>query len=163
EYLLAIAEESLQKGLPVKFTIIGEGAEREKIARLVEPLSNITILPFVDREGLKPIIDRHDAFYVSFMNIDVLHTGCPNKYFDGLAAGKLMILNLGGWLKELTEYNNCGFAYDPENPTEFIDKLMPYLENEALVFTAQENAHMLAREYSVTSIQRKMISFIEES
>ncbi|MEL6559159.1 MAG: glycosyltransferase family 4 protein [Bacteroidota bacterium] len=160
EYLLDAARICHEQKLPVSFTIIGAGGRREAIAKLAEELPNVEMKDFTNRAGLKPIVDAHDAFYVSFSKVDVLHTGSPNKYFDGLAAGKLMILNLGGWLKDLTEMNHCGFAYDPELPLEFVEKIMPYLQNENLLIQAQENSLRLAREYSVFQAQKKLVEFI---
>lgn len=161
EYIIEAAAACHKRQLPVAFTIVGEGGRKAAITQMAEELPNVTIKGFTNREGLKPIIDEHDAFYVSFQNIEVLHTGSPNKYFDGLAAGKLMILNLGGWLKELTEMNSCGFSYNPENVEEFIENIIPYIENENLLFLAQENSHRLAREYSVSNARKKLVDFIE--
>lgn len=161
EYLLDAARICYQKNIPVSFTIMGEGGRTDAIARLAGELPNVKMKSFTNRDGLKPIVDAHDAFYVSFKKVDILHTGSPNKYFDGLAAGKLMILNLGGWLKDLTEMNHCGFAYDPESPMEFVEKIVPYLENEHLLFQTQENSLRLAHEYSVSKAQKKLVDFIQ--
>ncbi|MEL7147217.1 MAG: glycosyltransferase family 4 protein, partial [Bacteroidota bacterium] len=75
EYLLDAAKECLRSELPVSFTIVGEGARKPTIATLAQSLSNVTLREFVDRQTLKEIIATHDAFYVSFMNVPVLHTG----------------------------------------------------------------------------------------
>lgn len=160
EYLIEAAKLSHRQKLPVSFTIIGAGGRSAAISKLADELPNVEFKAFTNREGLKPIVDAHDAFYVSFKKVDILHTGSPNKYFDGLAAGKLMILNLGGWLKDLTEMNQCGFAYDPESPLEFVEKLIPYLQNENLLFQAQENSLRLAGEYSVSLARKKLVDFI---
>ena len=160
EYLLSAARESEQRALPVTFTIVGDGARKSEIKALAQPLGNVTVLDFVNRTELKKLIAQHDAFYVSFMNVPVLHTGSPNKFFDGLAAGKLMIMNLGGWLKELTEQHACGFAYDPEKPTEFVEKIAKYLEDPGSLDVAQQNSRKLAEEFSVRLSVDKLEGFM---
>jgi len=159
EYLIAVAEASLAKELPIQFTIVGSGARQNAIEGMAKNLSNVTLVDFVNRAVLKEIIAEHDAFYVSFKDIDVLHTGSPNKYFDGLAAGKLMILNLGGWLKEVTEKHACGFSYDPDKPEEFIQKITPYINDLELLLQAQQHARTLSKQYSLETAQMKMNSF----
>ncbi len=155
-YLIDIAKESIANKLPIHFTIVGDGNQKNEIIKLVEDLPNVTILDFVNQKKLREIIDDHDAFYVSFMNIPALHTGSPNKYFDGLAAGKLMILNLGGWLEKLTELHQCGFAYNPDFPINFIELIKPFLMDDQLLKSAQNNARELANDYSVESAQTKL-------
>ena len=162
EFLLAVAKACEKRKLPIQFTIVGEGARHEAIAEHANTLANVTLLGFVNRQELRKIIDRHDAFYVSFLKVPVLHTGSPNKYFDGLAAGKLMIINLGGWLKELTEQHGCGFAYDPERPEDFITMIEPYLRDPALLKKAQLNARLLATQYSVKHSADKAEMFLRQ-
>ena len=160
EFLLDAAKECQREKLPVSFTIVGEGARKIAIATLARSVANVEVLEAVDRSGLKSLIDQHDAFYVSFQDVAVLHTGSPNKYFDGLAAGKLMILNLGGWLKELTESSQCGFAYDPHRPSEFVKQLTTYLKNPDLLTLAQQSARKLAKDFSVERSIEKIEKFI---
>ncbi|MDA0658520.1 MAG: glycosyltransferase family 4 protein [Planctomycetota bacterium] len=51
------------------------------------------------------------------------HTWSPNKMFDGLAAGKPVIVNVPGWLREVIEGNGCGYGVDPERPIDLADAL----------------------------------------
>lgn len=47
----------------------------------------------------------------------------PNKLFDALAAGKPVVVNVGGWLKEIVDSVQCGLSVDPERPSEMADAL----------------------------------------
>jgi hypothetical protein len=76
----------------------------------------------------------------------VLETGSPNKYFDGLAAGKLIITNAGGWLKEEVEGNACGFYISPANAGLLPSLLQPFIADAELLKKFQYNARMLAEQ-----------------
>ena len=63
-------------------------------------LTNLTWVPFQSRDGVKQIMNITDANFICYQPVKILETGSPNKYFDGLAAGKLTIVNFGGWVEE---------------------------------------------------------------
>jgi hypothetical protein len=88
-----------------------------------------------------------DAVYVSYADVPVLATGSPNKYFDGLAAGKLMLINFKGWLKNITESHELGFYVDPTRP-EVVSELMgPIALNRANLLKSQKKARAIAETY----------------
>jgi glycosyltransferase involved in cell wall biosynthesis len=41
--------------------------------------------------------------------------------FDALAAGRPVVINVGGWLGETVEGNGCGVVVDPERPESLAD------------------------------------------
>jgi glycosyltransferase involved in cell wall biosynthesis len=146
--LIDYARVSLKNNLPLQFILCGEGAERERLQKLVLQLklSNLTILPFQNREGVREVMNVTDAMLVCFKNLPVLETGSPNKFFDGLAAGKLMILNFKGWLKDEVEKNRCGIVVDPHAPEDFLNRITPFITNRELLSAYQGNARRLAEE-----------------
>ena len=103
------------------------------------------------KEGVKEIMNITDAVFISFKNVPVLSTGSPNKFFDGLAAGKIAIINFEGWLKELIDKKQCGIYYDTKHPESFINSLQPFLERDEYLKIFQANARDLAKNYSLTN------------
>jgi glycosyltransferase involved in cell wall biosynthesis len=67
----------------------------------------------------------------------------PNKFFDALASGKMVITNTKGWIHDLVKENDCGFYLDPENPQDFISMIKPFLVKSQLL-KQQDNARKLA-------------------
>jgi glycosyltransferase involved in cell wall biosynthesis len=105
-----------------------------------------------------------DASFVSYKNVPILETGSPNKYFDGLAAGKLIITNFGGWIRKDIEENRCGFYCDPREPVDFIKKITPFLEDPKLLKQYQQAARTLAeKNYSRVLLSDKWLKLIEAS
>ncbi len=148
EYLLDSAESSLQKKLPVKFLIVGEGAEKERLARQSEKqkLSNVDFLPFMNKTEIKELLNVTDAAYISFANKPILETNSPNKFFDALASGKMVVTNTKGWIRELTEKNKCGFYVNPESKHEFSTKIAPFIDKSNDLLAFQKNARRLGEQ-----------------
>jgi len=145
EYLLAAANASLKANLPILFFIIGEGSETEKLRYLVThfDLTNVRFVKFQNKHNLKRLLNVTDAAYVSFAKKPVLETNSPNKFFDALASGKLIITNTKGWVKDICEKNNCGFYYDPNKPQDFVSNIQQFLEQKEYLHSFQVNARMV--------------------
>jgi glycosyltransferase involved in cell wall biosynthesis len=149
EYLInAALEVSKNKLENIHFIIAGKGAEFHLIKEKVKnyQLDNISFIGFINKTSLHDLLNVTDAIYISFAKKNILETNSPNKFFDGLAAGKLCITNTKGWMKELIEEHNCGFYYDPENPALFLKNIVPYIKDKNLLKSAQANARKLAEE-----------------
>ena len=94
-------------------------------------------------------MDATDAVFVSYKPYRILETGSPNKYFDGLAAGKLILLNFEGWIKKEVESEKCGVYIDRMHPDKFASIVTPFLNDRSLVRRYQLAARELAlRRYS---------------
>ena len=166
DYLInAAIELSKNKIDHVHFIIAGKGYELHLIKEKVKEyqLHNINFIGFINKESLHEMLNVTDAIYISFANKPILETNSPNKFFDGLAAGKLCITNTKGWMKELIEKNECGFYYDPEQPELFLDKIIPYTNDRNLLKTAQKNARKLAEhDFSKDIMVEKFLQLFKE-
>lgn len=161
EYLLAAARACLQ--MPIRFLIAAEGGVLSELKEQALDLPNISWQPYGSKEKVKQYLSVCDAVYVSFGNFPVLETCSPNKFFDGLASGKLMIVNVKGWLRTLVEEHACGFYADPLNPTEFAQTLHGFLQESDRLSEYQKNARKLAEEeFSVQLLTGKVLKVLQE-
>jgi len=146
DYIIECARACQKADLRVKFQVCGEGAVlanlKDAASRL--KLQNVQFVSFQNRDGVREVMNISDAIFVSYKNVPVLETGSPNKYFDGLAAAKLVIINFGGWIKDEIEKEHCGVPLDPRHPTEIVKKIMPFLEDPHLLRQFQQRARQLA-------------------
>jgi glycosyltransferase involved in cell wall biosynthesis len=164
DYLMACAENVLHK-LPVHFLIAGEGAEENRLRIIIQEkkLTNVSLLPFQTRAGVRDIIHVSDAIFVSFLPAPVLETGSPNKYFDGLAAGKMVINNFGGWMKREIESHRIGFSLHGIPATEFTAHLEPFVRDAAQLQSCQQAARALAEsQYARKALSARLLQVIHE-
>ena len=144
EYFLAIAQLVQEKEInQIQFWIVGDGKQLDSIRQQARNLKNVVFKNPMNKQGVKTILNQSDATYTSFLQKTVLTTCSPNKFFDSLAAGKLTIVNTNGWLKDLVETYKCGFYANPLAPEEFINKLMPFIEDKKKLESYQQNARGL--------------------
>lgn len=144
--LLNLAALALEKMPKLTFVLMGEGAEREMLMAKAESLNlkNVEFREHSSKWEVKELLESSDAVFVSYTPYSILNTGSPNKLFDGLAAGKLIILNFKGWMKNLVEANDCGFAYNSENPVEFFETIGPFVSSPNRLAESQINSRKLA-------------------
>jgi glycosyltransferase involved in cell wall biosynthesis len=121
DYVLECARMSAKAGQPVHFLLAGEGALKEGLVNSAQRLglTNVTFLPHTNRDGVKEILNVTDAVLVCYRNVPILSTGSPNKFFDGLAAGKVIVINFSGWIRGEIERSECGVYVDPAQPSGF--------------------------------------------
>ena len=161
DYLLECANVARKAQLPIHIFIVGDGALKERLKDNATKLglANLTFLDFRNREGVREIFNITDAAFICYKSVPILETGSPNKFFDGLAAGKLIIINFGGWIRKEIEENRCGIFVNPLQPLDFIAKIKPFLADQKQLQAYQESSRQLAeRKYS-----RKILSksFVE--
>ena len=159
EYLIDAARTSRQ--LPIHFTLMGAGSERTRIIELSEGMRNISFEEHGNKSEVKSAMESCDAIYVSFENLKILHTGSPNKFFDALAAGKMVFTNLDGWIARLIQAHNLGFSHSVEQSNDFSERVIEFLSLES-INQAQENAHMLSKEYSVKKLTTHLLESLQD-
>jgi glycosyltransferase involved in cell wall biosynthesis len=148
-YLLNIAEECQKQSIAqFQFWLIGEGAEIADLQLISEKkrLKNIRFFPLQNKAKLWELLALTDIVYVSFLNHPILETTSPNKFFEALAAGKLLIVNTKGWLQELVENHECGFYLNPEQPQHFVKKIKAFIEDKTLLTRFKANSRLLAEQ-----------------
>jgi glycosyltransferase involved in cell wall biosynthesis len=155
DYFLECANVSRKAELPIHFIFCGDGAVLPHLKTSVERLGlkNITFTGFVNRNQVREVMNITDAIFVSYKNIPILETGSPNKYFDGLASGKMIIVNFGGWIKNEIE-NLCGIYIDPKQPADFVKNTESFVNDKKKTSDFQQAARSLA----VSNYDRKKIS-----
>ncbi len=146
EYLLQLAACAQKRRLPIEINIMGRGKCEQILKKDCKDknLQNVVFIPFANYEKVNELLNRSHAIYLSFKDEPSLHTGSPNKFFDGLAAGKVVISNFKGWIGDEIEKNECGFCYPPDQPEIAIENLSELIAKPWLVETWQKNARHLA-------------------
>lgn len=152
--LIKCAELSMH--LPIRFLIMGEGSSLKEIKDYVakNQLKNIFFIPYGTKEEVKDVMNVTDACYVSFLHKPVLRTNSPNKFFDAIASGKLIITNIQGWIRGLVEKRHIGFFADSDFPAEFGEKIKPFIESPELLKKYQK----ASRETAELFFSRKELS-----
>jgi len=142
------------KNTDLFFVIQAAGSElnyiQDEIKKINYPF--VKFIPYSNKQGVKEVLNISDAVYISFDSKPILQTNSPNKFFDALAAGRMVIVNTEGWLKDIIEKEGLGFYANPKIPQDFIDKIQPYINDKTRLHASQNNARRVAEDYFSTDI-----------
>ena len=96
-----------------RFTLSGEGSLWQHVANEKQRLSldNLTLLPLGSRAQVAALLQTAHFAWVGFGPQPVLQTNSPNKFFDALAAGVPILLNMQGWLANIVEEHKIGICH----------------------------------------------------
>lgn len=149
----------------VQFIFLGGGSTLPALQKQVKELSldNVKFISSKPSYLAAEIMNCCDASLTSFKDLPILYTNSPNKLFDSLSAGKPIIVNSAGWTKDLVEKDDCGFYVDPQNPQDFVDKILKYYQDKELLQKWSQNARKLSIEvYDKNILTKKVVDVIEK-
>ena len=134
----------------------GRRADLEKMARNLK-LGNVVFSDLVpDKAEVSRIVAGCDVCLTIYQAARE-QTWSPNKMFDALAAGKPVLINVGGWLGDTIDNNRCGKRLSPENPQALADALEELSADPQLVKEMSANARQLAeKEFSREILAQKL-------
>ena len=151
----------------IKFLIIGEGAEKEKLKLKVSSnkLDNVIILNSISWQEIININQLVSANLIHLKKNDVFKKVIPSKIFESMGMKKTIILGVEGESENIINDSKCGFIIEPENEESLIsviDKLND-LKNSELINSFGENGYnYVINNYNRVKLAKKMIDFISE-
>jgi glycosyltransferase involved in cell wall biosynthesis len=110
----------------IKLMLIGQGKFKSSLQTRAERegLSNVVFHGSVNKDRLAGLMSATDVGLQLLSNVQAFYYGTsPNKFFDYIAAGLPVLNNYPGWLAEMIQDHQCGFAIPPDNPSAFADAL----------------------------------------
>lgn len=141
----------------IKLVLVGDGMKKKDLQLQAQKLelNNVIFHDPVNKDKLAGLMASADLGLQILANIPAFYYGTsPNKFFDYIAAGLPVLNNYPGWLAEMIEEKQCGFAVPPESPERFADALEKAADNREELKNMGVRAQELARE----SFDRDMLS-----
>lgn len=133
----------------IKLVLVGDGMKKKDLQLQAQKLelNNVVFHDPVNKDKLAGLMASADLGLQILANIPAFYYGTsPNKFFDYIAAGLPVLNNYPGWLAEMIEEKQCGFAVPPESPERFADALEKAADNREELKNMGVRAQELARE-----------------
>lgn len=158
-YLVDVAGELLGKS-DVSFVVIGDGSELEMVVDRSKRNGTFEVNLFFFKPQPKNVIVHafRDASMVISLVIDVeaLEANSANKLFDGMAAGRALAVNYGGWQKDLIEKEGLGLVLS-RDARAAAGEIINFFENSGNPVECGKRARSAAeRFYSRDDLARKL-------
>lgn len=153
DFVLDAARILLDRGeSAIVIVLHGDGGERSRLQERARTLglSNVVFSdPVPDKKQVARIVAASQVCLTIYASTDREATWSPNKMFDALAAGRPVLINVPGWLRESIEGNGCGRYVDPERPDTLADALAALARDSQSVARMGRAARALAeREFA---------------
>ena len=99
----------------IHFLFVGDGKEKSNLVQKAQrlDLNNVTFLAPVVKSEMHEVFSAVDATLAILKPIDVYKTTYPNKVFDGMAAGRPVVLAIDGVSREVVEKYDAGIFTPP--------------------------------------------------
>lgn len=139
----------------VKFLILGEGEEKEKLKNLVRELkveNKVEFLGFIDHSEMMKYFEKADIFIRPSLS-----EGMGNSFIEAMAAGIPVIATSVGGIPDFLHDGETGLFCEVNNPRSIAGKVKIYLENNELRKKIIKNAReMVIKNYDWNLIAEKM-------
>lgn len=155
--LIHLVEEKFSDSVQLVFA--GKGKHDTQISEACADKKAVSYLGFLNKEMTCELLHCSDGVITTFLDVPILETNSPNKFFDSLAFGKIAFLNNNGWTKEIVEKHQCGIHF---NATNFTEKLTSLLNDKVLQKTYKLNAAKVAFNYfDKDQLSLKVVNIVE--
>lgn len=123
DFVLRCAKKLEQR--PYHFLFIGSGAEKENLLALKDELGciNVTMLPPIPKAEVARYISVLDVALINLKKSDLFRSVIPSKIFENAAMAIPILLGVEGEAQALIEEYDAGLCFEPENESDFIEKL----------------------------------------
>lgn len=161
----AAARELARRGRDdIAFVIAGDGKSLPVLEAAVAGLSNVRLIGPLPKKDVPVLTRSADVLMTLFADVPILATNSPNKFFDGLASGRPMIVNSPGWTKDLVEECDCGVYVPAGDGVALADACMRLAADPDTLVRMGRNARQLAEERFDRGIQaQRLLEVLEQT
>lgn len=148
----------------IKFCFIGQGKEKNKLVtrKEKEKLDNCIFLDPMPKTELTSYLKGADIGLQMLKNVPVFYYGTsPNKFFDYLAAGLPILNNYPGWITDMVNTNDLGFAIPPDNIDIFASTLINASENKTKLLAMGKNCSVFAQQFDRSVLSTQFVEYLE--
>jgi glycosyltransferase involved in cell wall biosynthesis/SAM-dependent methyltransferase len=125
----------------VEFLIVGDGAEREELARTVRErgLANVKFIGRVPRNEVPAVIASADAAVICLRDLPLFEDALPTKMLEYMAAGRPVVVSAAGVAARLVESAQAGVACAPEDTEALAGAIRAVMRDPARAREMGEN------------------------
>lgn len=133
----------------VRILLVGDGQEAEEVrAKAADAgvlADNLHMERQIPKREIPALLAAADMASSLFIDLPEMRANSANKFFDGLAAAKPILLNYGGWQAELVEASGCGLVAWNRPLDEVARQVAGHITDRAWLELAGQAAQVLAR------------------
>ena len=150
-YAVRLAHELQKIDSKIKILLIGDGFEKEKLISDAKKKGvldkNIFFENPLPKKDMQACLSAASITANLVTNIKENWANSANKFFDGLAAGKPIFLNHGGWMQDLVLKYDCGLCMHGKKMEEVAKELDIAVSNDIWIKNTGLSSKNLAQNF----------------
>jgi len=150
----------------IVFILHGDGKLRPQLEAFCNrnKISNVIFSSSIpDKNAIARLAAASDVCMTIYKNIPILYTCSPNKFFDSLAAGRPVLVNTPGWLREIVQENKVGVYVEPDSTESIVEQLSFLRDHPEICTQFGKNARELAeKQFSRDILSQKLETILTE-
>ena len=166
-YLVEIAKEIQKINPNVRFLLTGDGFEKEKIQKQSIKYNLLNKILFMERylpkNEMPDLLSAATITTSFFIDLPEMGHNSANKFFDGLAAGKPIMINYGGWQADLLKESGAGFIIPQNNSSQAAKILNDVLTNDETLNQMKKASRQLSHQFDVNTNFQKFETVIDSA
>ena len=164
-YLVEIAQAMLEINSNICFLLAGDGYDKDKIIERSKKygLYNNTLfcINYVSKDQIPSLLSKATITTSFFIDIPEMENNSANKFFDGLAAGKPVMINYGGWQSELLNDFGCGFTIPPNDAINSAKMINQMITDKTNLNRMSKASKILAKKFDLETNCKKFVSLVD--
>ncbi|MAG33639.1 MAG: glycosyltransferase WbuB, partial [Deltaproteobacteria bacterium] len=162
--LLIDVAERLKGRAELRFVLIGDGADREKLEAEVarRGLDNVRMLGLQPREAMPHWIASIDLLLVMLRDLPVFETVIPSKIFEFLAQERPVVLAARGEIRRMMEEAGGALLIGPEDADQLVGAIEEVMDRpEEAAERARSGRRWVEEGFIRDDLARRMETFLE--
>jgi glycosyltransferase involved in cell wall biosynthesis len=164
ETILAAAAQLQDTNSEIVFLMVGEGAEKERIAAMARErgLHNLQFVDQQPREKIPAYISASDVCLVLLKKTALFKTVIPTKMLEFMSCARPVILGVAGQARAILQEAHGGLAIEPEDAEALVNAVSHLFANREMARILGENGREhIVRKFSRRETAEKYIYMLE--
>ena len=148
------------------FEFIGDGPQRLELIDKIKEMNfkNVRVRESVPVKDIIPYIYCSDIMLVVLRESSLFRSAIPSKFFDYMAAGKPVVTNVDGELREIMEDNKTGIYFSFKQPGLFKKAIEELSSNrEKLLVYGKNGKKLVVNRFLRRKLAENMVLKIEKT
>ncbi len=150
-YIVELASKLKIQNPEIRILLIGDGIEKKELIQKAKKLKvykkNLFFENPIPKNDMNACLSAADITANLVTNVRENWANSANKFFDGLAAGKPIFLNHGGWMQDLISKYKCGLCMHGKKMELVAEELDLSITNRNWLKSRGEASKRLAKKY----------------
>ncbi|MBX2990060.1 MAG: glycosyltransferase family 4 protein [Bacteroidetes bacterium] len=162
EYALQAVQSAKKAGVAIRFDVIGDGPERQRVVYTIHDLglhADVRLLGSQNSESVREHLRNADVFLLSSLS-----EGISNAALEGMSCGLPVVTTECGGMREAVDDGVEGFVVPVRDPEAMADALVKLADDEGLRKRMGGNARArIEQAFSIRDQIGKWLSLLEHA